>query len=300
MRSTQSPRVGFRCAVVAHAPAGRAEVADLRHFHLRIELPAQRARLGIERHDHVAAGAGVQQIADLYRCRLERTAAAGAVVPDLLQFADVVRRQLIDPYIASPGSGIAVVAPFRRRRIRRSRILRDGVLCAVLYIGRLRWPPFVRGHRRTRAQGRDRHHDNADCREHRDTCATAQQRRRLGRRIQGATHPRRQKPRADHDECKQPRRERPQVGADFVEAPQRCRDEQQAVEERATAVATPQQDARCEHCNACDHVVEGAAEGDKPHAADSERQADQYEDDCKYARRTPPANLGVHASPRNP
>ncbi len=105
--------VALGCTVITHAAAGAVE-ADGRDLHLRVEFPALRAGLGIERDHDVHRRAHVQQVADLQRRCFELPGAAGAVVPDFFQAADVRCVDLIEARVARAVRRVAVVMPLTR------------------------------------------------------------------------------------------------------------------------------------------------------------------------------------------
>ena len=257
--------------VVADA-AARAVEADRRDLHLRIELPALRAGLGIERYDDVHRRAHVQQLADLQRRRFELSGAAGAVVPDLLQSADVRRVDLVETGVSCAMRRVAVVAPFagtfRRSCLHLRRIARGQPVHAVV-----------------RSDDEDRQH-----REHARGCdraaaAGAEQRGRRLRRVESATREGCQQPRSESTQECESRRERPQIRADFVQRPGQRRREQRAENVRAELVAAPQKNRRREQRDTRQHVVEGTADRKQPHAAIEERHRHDQDDRSENARR---------------
>ena len=232
---------------------------------LRVERPAQRARLGVDREHALMLRAEVERVAHLDRRHLEggfdRIVGAGQIAgaerPGDLQLGRVAGRDLRQRRVAVAELGAPVRAPVLVRHVglvlrRRSRVRRA--------IDRA-------GHVARRDAQPNREHDRAERR------SRPNGERGAGRTGEPAARPGQQQPKPERVDDVTTRRERPEVEPAFRHRPDHRRDHDQGVEPQRFRTPGQQQHAGAEDADPRQHVKRRAAQRREPSAAPGQRQA---------------------------
>ena len=266
---------------VRDAATGRGET-DFRVLQLRVEAPALGSAIDIECGDDVAREADIQRVADLQRCRFERSADTSAIGPRDLQLVDVGSVDLIERRVARAGRSPAPMLPVARGGLR--------------FVG-----PCRKRQRRIGLAQRDCDADRNET----GRCSPADwgsEQRALDGHAQRVARLRPHQPQSQHQERQHARRERPAVETGFRDGPDDRAECQQAVEVSAPSLAAPElHSGGDEHCSG-NRVVQRSTEGCQPDTAGEQREPDQQQHrrkDSRRTRATAPVQTGdgVHVGP---
>ncbi len=267
-----------RRSIVRHAPAGIPE-AESRRAAVRIVAPALATGLGVERDDHVGAGAQVEAVAHLQRRGLERAGHPRAVNPRPLQTVDVVAVDLTLWSETGTGLGGPVMCPVP---------LRIGP-CAGAQGRRCR--PDIGP-----LPGQQQHrHRGDDPRRHRPGGAGSNHRRRRALREPPAGA-RQQEPQAHHGEQRDPGHQPPAVQPHLPHRPGHRGQHEPAVDRPAQRAAAKGQVAAGGQRRAGRHVVRRAAARQQQRTAHQQREGHDQEDDAERSRlRMRSCSIGHHS-----